>query len=59
MGVTRNDEFTMRSFKTHLKESLVRAMVDLRNEVESIEEDFETKIKEIKELSGNFLNKGR
>ena len=53
----RNDEFTLRAFKTHLKDSVVHAMVDLQNEIESIEEDFETKLKEIKDLSYGFLNK--
>ena len=54
--MTRNDEFTMRSFKTHLKDAVMLEMVNLLNEIESIEEDFDTKLKEIKDLSDKFLN---
>ena len=41
----------------HLKDSVMHAMVNLQNEIECIEEDFETKLKEIKELSYQFLSK--
>ena len=46
----------MRSFKTHLKDAVMLEMVNLLNEIESIEEDFDTKLKEIKDLSDKFLN---
>ena len=55
--MTRNDEFTMRSFKTHLKDSVMREMVELLHEIESIEEDFDTKLQEIKDMSYHFLDK--
>ena len=46
------------TFKNNLKFSLTTSLVNLRNEVETIHEDFETKMKDITDSATQFLTKG-
>ena len=54
--ILRADDFNLHMFKNHLKERVMKQMVSLKNEIESIEEDFETKLKDVHDSITKYLN---